>query len=330
MNLFTETFIYDENIYLYYLFFILRSPKNLGVTSINCSIYKVDIYNPKPTIEYPKGWYSYVGMTTEDDWHDRIKKHKTEAKPNNPKFEIIRERSNKPWKTKLIKQWQKPFNNSNEGLAFMAKYEQYYIEEYRTYGTIFGLNNSIGGDYGEGKPNTSGIEGVGWTKDKRKESKGFWRFYNHYNKDLRLLLYQLQDQFNIKLNILNKKRMKESLRISDKHKYDNAYTRYKYYCGSPHITITQRSDRYMWAIDHRQTSGAQYGRVNSFNLIKDFGYEIYTPILFAYQAIGLENKWLINRYTVDENKFMPFREFEKKYTIKDNKKLKKVILDNII
>ena len=305
----------------------------MGVTSINCSIYKVDIYNPKPTFEYPKGWYSYVGMTTRDDWHDRIEEHKIEQKRTNPKFYNIRERTNKPWKTKLIKQWEKPFINYLDGLAFMAPYEQYYIKKYKTYGTIFGLNNSIGGDYGKGAPNTSGIEGVYWSKDKRKESKGFWGFQSKFNKDLRLLLYQLQDQFNIKLNILNEERMKESLRISDEHKKNNIYSRYKYYCGSPHITIIQRPDLkrgYIWGIDHRQIDGTQYRRVNTFDVIKNWGYEIYTPILFAYQAIGLENNWLINQHTVNENEFMPFTEFEKKYTIKDNDRLKKVILDNII
>lgn len=306
----------------------------MGVTNINCSIYKVDIYNPKPTIEYPEGWYSYVGMTTRDDWHDRIEEHKTESKQNNPKFYTIRERSNKPWKTELIKQWNKPFIDSDDGLEFMAPYEQYYIKKYKTYGTIYGLNNSIGGDYGKGMPNTSGIEGFYWYKNKNLITKGTWSYRNSCaNQDLRLLLYQARDQFNEKFNILNKKKLKESLQISDEHRY--LISRHKYYCGSPHITVVKsgvKKKKYYWDIFFNNLNGEKkhYTRANFFDVIREFGYDIYTHILFAYQAIGLENNWLIDPYTVDENKFMPFREFEKKYTIKDNNQLKKVILDNII
>lgn len=312
----------------------------MGVTNINCSIYKVDIYNPKPTIEYPKGWYSYVGMTTRDDWHDRIEEHKTESKENNLKFYTIRERSNKPWKTELIKQWQKPFNKPNEGLAFMAEYEQYYIKEYQTYNTTYGLNNSPGGDYSLTWPttNTSGILGVSFCN-----TKNHWVYVDPYdpkrisvcrNQHLPLLLYQMRDQFGIEPIILDEVKYKESLQKSNNHRH--LIKHHHYYTGSPNITIRTTpkgyKKKYAWTFSLTMDDGTrkQSTRTKTLKLIDNYGYLIYTKPLFAYMAIGLENEWLLNNYTVDQSKFMPFREFEKKYTIKDNDQLKKVILDNII
>lgn len=304
---------------------------------MNCTIYWLRIYNPGP--EYEIGWHTNIGMTTKPNYEDRIQEHKTEAKPNNRKFDIIRQQTDRPWQHGIIKQWQKPFNNPDEGLAFMAKYEQKYIKEYQTYNTIYGLNNSIGGDYSSYWPttNTSGILGVCYGKRNKT-----WIYVDPYdpnrkqlckNKNLRLLLYQLRDQYGIEPIILDEEKYKKSLEKSDKHIKD--IRSHHYYCGGPNISIARSTARckkeYMWGINFRINGEKKTrSRTNTFDLIRDYGYLIYTHPLFAYMAIGLENEWLLNNHTVDQSKFMPFDEFEQLYTIKDNNELKKVIQENIV
>lgn len=273
-------------------------------------------------------------MTTKYDYQDRIKYHKIEAKPNNIKFDIIRRQTDRPWKYGLLNQWQKPFNDSNEGLKFLAPYEQYYIKRFNTYQTTYGLNNSIGGDYsGWSTKNTSGILGVFL-----RTCQNSWVYTDPYdpkrkpicqNQSLPFLLYQMKDQYKIEPIILDEKKYKNSLKKSNELKKLTKYQHY--YCGSPNITIGRsfKNKKYVWRI-FKTEDNINTTRINTFNVIKDYGYLIYTPILFAYQAIGLENEWLIDNYTVDQSNFMPFNEFEKKYTIKDNDKLIKVIQDNIV
>lgn len=303
---------------------------------MNCTIYWLKIYNPGP--QYEIGWHTNIGMTTKLNYEDRIEEHKTEAKPNNRKFDIIRQQTDRPWQHGIIKQWRKPFNSSKEGLAFMAEDEKKYIKEYQTYNTIYGLNNSIGGDYSSWPTiNTSGMLGISYDKFHKT-----WMYVDPYdsnrkqlckNKNLRLLLYQLRDQYGIEPIILDEEKYKKSLEKSDKHIKDICH--HHYYCGSSNISISRSSlgckKEYIWVVNFR-INGVKKTRqrTNTFDLINDYGYLIYTHPLFAYMAIGLENEWLVDNYTVDQSKFMSFNEFEKKYIIKDNNTLKKVIKSNLI